>query len=69
MLIVQDGAPWLLYASSNASDRAHVYSLWQDERLAYFGEAIDRMDVQLPFGSEPFAFVPVTDDRTDPGAI
>lgn len=65
VLMVQDGAPWLLYCSSNASERDHAFSLWQDERLVYFGETLGRMDERLPDEPAPLAFIPSTASWAD----
>lgn len=59
VLMVQDGAPWLLYATSNAGDYNSAYSLWQEDALVYFGETYLRMDDRLPAEREPLQFVPI----------
>lgn len=58
VLMVQDGAPWLLYATSNAGDHNSAYSLWQEDRLVYFGETYTRMDERLNGAARPLQFVP-----------
>lgn len=65
VLMVQDGAPWLLYCTSNAGERDHAFSLWQEERLVYFGETLGRMDERLPGDDEPLAFIPSNVDWAD----
>lgn len=57
VLMVQDGAPWLLYATSNAGDHSSAYSLWQENALVYFGETRERMDESLIDDPEPLQFI------------
>jgi hypothetical protein len=52
-LIVQDGAPWFAYATSNSGDRDHAFSLWQEPTLVYFGECAERLDDALDDGPMP----------------
>lgn len=57
-LIVQDGAPWFLYATSNSGDRYHAFALWQAPSLVYVGECIERMDDELSTpGPKPLALL------------
>lgn len=61
VLMVQDGAPWLLYATSNAGDHSSAYSLWQEHALVYFGETLERMDERLVDEPEPLQFILAAD--------
>ena len=44
-IVIQRGAPFFLYASSNLGGREHVFSLW--DGLRYFGECVGRTDEAL----------------------
>jgi hypothetical protein len=45
-LVLQDGLPWLVFASSNSTYDVenHVFALWEDEAVRYFGECKQRFD-------------------------
>jgi hypothetical protein len=46
-LAIQDGIPWLVFSGSNHSDENHVFSLWGEHPLTYFGECVARFDWEL----------------------
>jgi len=46
-VVLQDGVPWLVFSSSNNTDENHVFSLWDDRSLVYFGECVERFDWEL----------------------
>jgi hypothetical protein len=46
-LVLQDGLPWLVFSGSNHNDENHVFTLWEDEPLRYFGECEQRFDCGL----------------------
>jgi hypothetical protein len=46
-LVLQDGLAWLVFNSSNNSDENHVFALWDEQPLAYFGECVDRFDWEM----------------------
>jgi hypothetical protein len=55
-LVLQDGLPWLIFSSSNATDENHVFALWDEDRpLLYFGECLERFDWDLQ-DSPPLRF-------------
>jgi hypothetical protein len=43
-LVLQDSLPWLVFSGSNFSDENHVFALWGDEPICYFGECRQRFD-------------------------
>lgn len=46
-VVVQDGARWLVYASSNLAGREHVFALGEDASIVYEAECIGRTDDEL----------------------
>ncbi|MBX7190521.1 MAG: hypothetical protein K1X94_00600 [Sandaracinaceae bacterium] len=46
-LVVQEGARWLVYASSNCGGREHVFALGGHEPIAYEAECVTRTDDEL----------------------
>jgi hypothetical protein len=46
-VVVQDGARWLVYASSNLADREHVFALGDDDSIVYEAECVGRTDDEL----------------------
>jgi hypothetical protein len=43
-LVLQDGLPWLVFSGSKFADENHVFALWDEEPLQYFGECLRRFD-------------------------
>jgi hypothetical protein len=43
-LAVQDGIPWLVFSASAQSEENHVFALWDEQPLTYFGECLERFD-------------------------
>jgi hypothetical protein len=60
-LVLQDGLPWLVFSSSNASDENHVFALWHKTPVQYFGECLDRFDWAMQ-DTPPLRFQPVEPD-------
>jgi hypothetical protein len=46
-LAIQDGLPWLVFSGSNHNDENHVFTLWEDQPLRYFGECLPRFDSRM----------------------
>lgn len=46
-LALQDSLPWLVFSASCHTDENHVFALWDDQPLAYFGECIERFDWEM----------------------
>ena len=46
-LVIQDDIPWLVFSGSNNSEENHVFALWGDRPLTYFGECVERFDWEL----------------------
>jgi hypothetical protein len=46
-LALQDGLPWLVFSRSNNTDENHVFALWDEQPVSYFGECIDRFDWEM----------------------
>jgi hypothetical protein len=57
-LVIQDGIPWLVFSASNMTDENHVFALWADEPLTYFGECIERFDWEMQ-ESPPLRFADI----------
>ena len=47
VVVMQDGARWLVYASSNLGAREHVFALGDDASIVYEAECIGRTDDEL----------------------
>jgi hypothetical protein len=43
-LVLQDGLPWVVFSGSNMTEENHVFSLWEDKPIRYFGECLPRFD-------------------------
>jgi hypothetical protein len=46
-LVLQDGLPWLVFSGSNMADENHVFTLWEEEPIRYFGECLRRFDSHM----------------------
>jgi hypothetical protein len=46
-LVLQDGLPWLVFSASNNTDENHVFALWDEHPVSYFGECVDRFDWEM----------------------
>jgi hypothetical protein len=47
-LTIQHGIPWLVFSASfNPEEESHVFALWGEEPLVYFGECVERFDWEM----------------------
>ena len=46
-LAIQDGLPWLIFSGSNHTDENHVFTLWEEQPLRYFGECLPQFDQKM----------------------
>ena len=46
-LVLQDSLFWLVFSGSNFADENHVFALWDEEPISYFGECLNRFDWKM----------------------